>query len=47
MKFSLFIALLFLLSCASMNITKDLDNKKKDNSIKMKVTGKPNIKMKK
>ena len=47
MKFSFFIFLLFLLSCASMNITKDLDKKKKDNNIKMKVTGKPNIKIKK
>ena len=47
MKFSFFISLLFLFSCANMNITKDFDKKKKDNNIKMKVTGKPNIKMKK
>mgnify|MGYP001214410864 FL=1 len=47
MKFSLFIFLLFLISCASMNITKDLDKKKKDNNIKIKETGKPNIRMKK
>ncbi len=47
MKFLLFISLIFLFSCASMNIPTDFNNKKKDNNIKMKVIGEPNIKIKK
>tara|TARA_Y200000002_G_C22090384_1_gene418342 strand:- start:20 stop:163 length:144 start_codon:yes stop_codon:yes gene_type:complete len=47
MKFSLFIFVFFLLSCGSMNTPADPKNNKKDNNIKMKVTGEPNIKMKK
>tara|TARA_B100000886_G_C20374154_1_gene470951 strand:- start:289 stop:432 length:144 start_codon:yes stop_codon:yes gene_type:complete len=47
MKFSLFMFFFFLLSCGNINIPADLNNNKKDSNIKMKVTGKPNIKQKK
>ena len=47
MKFLLFIFLSLFLSCESRNIPIDLNNNEKDNNIKMKVIGEPNIKKRK
>ena len=44
---SLTISISFQQICGSMNTPADPKNNKKDNNIKMKVTGEPNIKMKK
>ena len=47
MKYYLCVTLFLLYACESINVPKEIKKNKKDQNIKMKVTTKPNIKIKK
>ena len=47
MKYLVFVILLLLYACESVNVPKDIKKNKKDKNIKMKVTNEPSIKIKK